>query len=302
MNSESTHTANAAPINAALKAKYAQLVALLGREERALVAFSGGIDSTFVLKAALDALGQDRVLAITAVSAAVPQRERSAATEIAGELGARHRFVDSNEIERPGYVANGFDRCFHCKSELYSILGHVSESEGWSFVANGANVDDQSDHRPGQQAAANASVRSPLIETGFTKSEIRAMARSLGLRIWDKPASPCLSSRIPYNSPVTPKKLSQVEAAEECLRGFGLREFRVRHHDRIARIELRVEEMPLLLKAGVREAVVRELRAIGFLYVSLDLGGFQSGSLNRVMDTPSTADAPTDSGASTSAS
>ncbi len=275
--------ANDASVPAELQAKYARLIELIGREERALVAFSGGIDSTFVLKAALDALGKARVLAITAVSAAVPQRERAEAERIARELGATHRFVDSNEIERPGYVAIGVDRCFHCKSELYSILSHVSQSEGWSFVANGANTDDQGDHRPGMQAAADASVRSPLIETEFSKNEIRAMAKELGLRIWDKPASPCLSSRIPYNSPVTPKKLSQVEAAEECLRGFGLREFRVRHHDRIARIELRVEEMPLLLQPDVREAVVRELRAIGFLYVSLDLGGFQSGSLNRVI-------------------
>lgn len=272
-----------APVSRELRAKYARLVKLLEREERALIAFSGGIDSTFVLKAALDALGPDRVLAITAVSAAVPQRERVEAKRIATELNAPHRFVDSNEIERPGYVANGFDRCFHCKSELYSILSHVSQSEGWLYVANGANTDDQGDHRPGMQAATNASVRSPLIEAHFSKNEIRAMAKALGLRIWDKPASPCLSSRIPYNSPVTPQKLSQVEAAEECLRGFGLREFRVRHHERIARIELRPEEIPLLIKEDVRAAVVRELRDIGFLYVSLDLGGFQSGSLNRVI-------------------
>ena len=219
-------------------AKYERLLNIFRAQPNALIAFSGGIDSTFVLKAALDALGPERVLAVTAVSAAVPAREREEAGAIARELNAPHRFVDSNEIERPGYVANGTDRCFYCKSELYEILGHVAASESWSYVANGANTDDLGDHRPGQLAAAQKGVHSPLIEAEFSKPEIRALAKEFGVRIWDKPASPCLSSRIPYNSPVTVKKLNQIEQAEEYLRAQGFREFRVRHHDRIARIEV----------------------------------------------------------------
>lgn len=264
-----------------LNQKYETLLNIFRAQNNALIAFSGGIDSTFVLKAALDALGVERVLAITAVSAAVPAREREEAAKLAEELQANHRFVDSNEIERPGYVANGFDRCFHCKSELYTILDQVAKQENWSYVANGANTDDLADHRPGQTAAAQTGVHSPLIESQFSKTEIRALAKEFGLRIWDKPASPCLSSRIPYNSPVTVKKLNQIEAAEQVLRSSGFREFRVRHHDRIARIEVHTDEMARMLDADIRTQIVDELRALGFLYVSLDLGGFQSGNLNR---------------------
>ncbi len=267
----------------ALHSKYEKLLAIFREQSDALLAFSGGIDSTFALKAAIDASGADRVLAITAVSAAVPAREREEAARIADELGARHRFVDSNEIERPGYAANGFDRCFHCKSELYEILKHVAKQEGLSFIANGANADDLGDHRPGQTAAAQNGVRSPLIEADFSKAEIRALAREMGLRIWDKPASPCLSSRIPYNSPVTVKKLNQIEAAEQLLRERGFREFRVRHHERVARIEVPPQDMPRLLESELRDAIVAEFRALGFLFVSLDLGGFQSGNLNQAM-------------------
>ncbi|MCR9142183.1 MAG: ATP-dependent sacrificial sulfur transferase LarE [bacterium] len=264
-----------------IKQKYATLLDIYREQSGAIIAFSGGIDSTFALKAAIDALGSERVLAITAVSAAVPAREREEAAQLADELGARHRFVDSNEIERPGYAANGFDRCFHCKSELYEILKHVAAQEDQRFIANGANVDDLGDHRPGQTAAAQNGVRSPLIEAGFSKAEIRELAREFGLRIWDKPASPCLSSRIPYNTPVTVKKLNQVESAEQILRDLGLREFRVRHHERIARIEARAEDMPKLLVESTRAKIVAGFRELGFLYVSLDLGGFQSGNLNR---------------------
>jgi uncharacterized protein len=264
-----------------LTQKYETLLEIFRAQRSALIAFSGGVDSAFALKAALDALGTEKVLAITAVSAAVPAREREEAAKIAAELGARHRFVDSNEIERPGYAANGFDRCFHCKSELYEILKHVASREGHSFIANGANTDDLGDHRPGQTAAGQNGVHSPLIEAGFRKADIRALAKDAGLRIWDKPASPCLSSRIPYNSPVTVKKLNQIEAAEQALRDQGFREFRVRHHERIARIEVHPEEMPRFLEAETRAEIVATLRGLGFLYVSLDLGGFQSGNLNR---------------------
>ncbi|MEQ9363705.1 MAG: ATP-dependent sacrificial sulfur transferase LarE [Leptospirales bacterium] len=275
-----------------LTQKYETLLEIFRAQRSALIAFSGGVDSAFALKAALDALGTEKVLAITAVSAAVPAREREEAAKIAAELGARHRFVDSNEIERPGYAANGFDRCFHCKSELYEILKHVASREGHSFIANGANTDDLGDHRPGQTAAGQNGVHSPLIEAGFRKADIRALAKDAGLRIWDKPASPCLSSRIPYNSPVTVKKLNQIEAAEQALRDQGFREFRVRHHERIARIEVHPEEMPRFLEAETRAEIVATLRGLGFLYVSLDLGGFQSGNLNReVPDHPRATDA-----------
>ena len=268
-----------------VRAKYETLVNNLAREDKILVAYSGGIDSTLALKAALDARGRANVLAITAVSAAVPEHERKEAAAIAQELNARHRFVDSAEIERPGYVANGFDRCYHCKSELYEILAQVAKAEGQPppTVINGANADDPGDHRPGMQAASNANVRSPLIEAQMNKADVRAAARWLNVRIWDKPASPCLSSRIPYNSPVTVEKLKRIEAAEEFLRKHGFREFRVRHEEKTARIEIPAEDMPRLLEDGLRTEIHKRFRELGFLYVSLDLGGFKSGSLNRVM-------------------
>lgn len=252
-----------------------------------IVAYSGGIDSAFVLLAATEALGREHVLGVTAISAAVPDRERRIAAEIAEEIGAAHRFVDSHELERPGYVENAGDRCYHCKTELYHILDSARNT--WHgreplVVVNGANADDAGDHRPGMIAATEAAVRSPLLELGLTKAQVREFARGRGLRIWDKPASPCLASRIPYGMEVNVTKLSQIERAENVLFALGFQEFRVRHHDQTARIEVREEDLQRLVESETRAKIVAEFRRLGFLHVALDLGGFVSGNLNRALD------------------
>jgi len=246
-----------------------------------LVAYSGGIDSALVLRVATGVLGPDAALGVTAVGPALPRREREDAARIAAEMGARHRFVDSREIDDPGYRRNGPDRCFHCKSELYRITELVRRIEGLAHVANGTNRDDLGDHRPGLDAARAAGVRSPLVDAGLDKGAVRRVARELGLRVWDKPAAACLSSRIPYGTPVTPARLAQVERVEDALRGLGLRQVRVRHHGDVARIEVAQGELDEAFAA--REAIVRAGRAAGFHHVTLDLAGYRTGSLNAAL-------------------
>lgn len=247
-----------------------------------LVCFSGGLDSALVLAVATRELGA-RAIGMTAVSPSLPELEREAAERIARELGANHRFVDSDEIARPGYVANGPDRCFHCKTELYEVALVKRQEWGLAEIANGTNVDDLGDYRPGLDAAKNAGVRSPLLEVGLTKPEVREVAQLLGVSIWDKPAAACLSSRIPYGTEVTPERLSQIGGLEAQLKELGFRQLRVRWHDTIARIELALEELPALLAPGVRERVVALGKAHGFTYVTVDLGGYRSGSHNEVL-------------------
>lgn len=247
-----------------------------------LVCFSGGLDSALVLAVATRELGA-RAIGMTAVSPSLPELEREAAERIARELGANHRFVHSDEIARPGYVANGPDRCFHCKTELYEVALVKRQEWGLAEIANGTNVDDLGDYRPGLDAAKNAGVRSPLLEVGLTKPEVREVAQLLGVSIWDKPAAACLSSRIPYGTEVTPERLSQIGGLEAQLKELGFRQLRVRWHDTIARIELALEELPALLAPGVRERVVALGKAHGFTYVTVDLGGYRSGSHNEVL-------------------
>ncbi|MFO0566808.1 MAG: ATP-dependent sacrificial sulfur transferase LarE [Polyangiaceae bacterium] len=247
-----------------------------------LVCFSGGLDSALVLAVATRELGA-RAIGMTAVSPSLPELEREAAERIARELGANHRFVHSDEIARPGYVANGPDRCFHCKTELYEVALVKCQEWGLAEIANGTNVDDLGDYRPGLDAAKNAGVRSPLLEVGLTKPEVREVAQLLGVSIWDKPAAACLSSRIPYGTEVTPERLSQIGGLEAQLKELGFRQLRVRWHDTIARIELALEELPALLAPGVRERVVALGKAHGFTYVTVDLGGYRSGSHNEVL-------------------
>jgi len=247
-----------------------------------LVCFSGGLDSALVLAVATRELGA-RAIGMTAVSPSLPELEREAAERIARELGANHRFVHSDEIARPGYVANGPDRCFHCKTEPYEVALVKCQEWGLAEIANGTNVDDLGDYRPGLDAAKNAGVRSPLLEVGLTKPEVREVAQLLGVSIWDKPAAACLSSRIPYGTEVTPERLSQIGGLEAQLKELGFRQLRVRWHDTIARIELALEELPALLAPGVRERVVALGKAHGFTYVTVDLGGYRSGSHNEVL-------------------
>jgi uncharacterized protein len=245
-----------------------------------IVAFSAGVDSTLVASAAFDALGE-QALAVTGVSPSIPAAEVEEARELGRTIGVRHELIDTSEMDRPGYVENSPQRCYHCKTELYGILAGIARERGFAFVVDGCNVDDLGDHRPGRVAAAEHGVRSPLIEAGLTKDEVRALSRARGLPTWDKPAMACLSSRIPYGTPVTIEALDRIEEAEAFLRSLGLRQLRVRHHGDVARLELEASDMVGVV--AQRDAIVDRLKALGYKYITLDLAGFRSGSMNDVL-------------------
>ena len=241
------------------------------------VAFSGGVDSTLVAVAAHRVLGP-KALAVTAVSPALAKRELEETVSLAVRFGFPHRIIHTNEMEREGYVANSPQRCYFCKTELYSQLTELADQESIKWVVNGANIDDIGDYRPGMLAASEHRVRSPMVEVGLTKADVRVIAKILDIPIWDKPAQPCLSSRIPYGTPVTVENLSKVEQAEDYLRGLGLREVRARHHDRLCRIEVGEDEMDFAFER--RKEIVSAIKKIGYLWVSIDMSGLRSGSLN----------------------
>jgi uncharacterized protein len=247
-----------------------------------VVGFSGGVDSTLVAAAAHEALGP-RALSIIAKSESYPAAELELARELAERGGWEYRIVETSELENPEYARNDGRRCYFCKSELFTQLSAIARAEGYAHIAYGANVDDMSDWRPGHQAAKEVGVRSPLYEVGMTKAEIRAAAQEMGLPNWNKAAAACLTSRIPYGTPVTAETLARIEAAEAVLRAEGLRQFRVRHHDAVARIEVPREEWPALLADGVLDRLIPAIKATGYLYVTLDLQGFRSGSMNEAL-------------------
>ncbi len=265
-----------------LDAKYARLVRLLRDMQSVVVAFSGGVDSTLLARAAGDALG-DRALLVTADSETYPEAELAEARRLAEFMRLRHVVVRTDELANPEYARNGANRCFFCKEELFGRLAPIAEREGIGTLVYGANMDDLGDHRPGMKSAAERGVRAPLIEAELTKCEIRELSRQLGLPTWDKPSFACLSSRFQYGDRITAEKLRQVDAAESFVRSLGFRQFRVRHHDRLARLEIPLDEIPRLWEDGRHEAIVARFREIGYLYVAVDLGGFQSGSANLLL-------------------
>ncbi len=261
--------------------KLTSLVALLGEAESAVLAFSGGVDSSFLLKAMQ--ISGIKALAVTSASETVPERQLRYASEFAGLAGVSHRVIRTDEISNEMFVRNAPDRCFHCKDELFGKLRRIAEEEGCRFVFDGNNADDLLDYRPGRRAAEKHGVRSPLAECGFTKLEIREVSRGLGLSGWDRPSSPCLSSRFPYGRRITPDALRRVEKSEDFLRNLGLKEVRVRDNGDSARIEVSEEEIQWLLATENRRAVVEAMKSFGYLFVSLDLEGYRSGSMNRVL-------------------
>lgn len=266
----------------AIEDKLARLRARMAELGSVLVCYSGGVDSAFVLAVAHQVLGP-RAVGMTAVSPSLAPAEREEAVALARLIGADHRLVESNEIEDPGYVANNPDRCFHCKSELYRIAAKQRAAWDLAAILNGTNTDDLGDYRPGLEAARAAGVVSPLVELGFDKADVRAGAAAMGLPVWDKPAAACLSSRIPYGTSVTRERLAQIGGFEAELKALGFRQVRVRYHGDLARIELDLAELPRAAEPAVRDAMVGAGKRHGFKYITVDLGGYRTGSHNEVL-------------------
>ena len=261
--------------------KEQKLRALLRGYGRVALGFSGGVDSTLLLKIAVNELGADNVLAVIADTPSMPRREFAEARSLAEGMGAACVVIDPNELGDPRYAANPADRCYFCKKHLFEGVAEVASSRGFAFVLDGNNADDAGDYRPGRRAASELGIQSPLMEAGLTKAEIRALSAREGLPTADKPAMACLASRIPYGTPVTADVLAQVERSEEVLRRAGFAQCRVRHHGEVARIEVAVAELPRLLEPALREELVRQIREAGYRYVTIDLQGYRTGSLNE---------------------
>ena len=265
-----------------LNEKYERLRRLIDGYGSLLVAYSGGVDSTLLLKVAHDVLG-DRVLAVTAASPTYPGAEQEAAVALAARLGVRQVTIETDELEIAGFADNPPERCYFCKGELFGQLQQIARAEGIAHVVDGANADDAGDYRPGMQAAGELGVVSPLLEAGLTKDDVRALSKRFGLETWDKPSAACLASRFPYGETITREKLAMVESAERFLTGLGFRQVRVRHHGTIARIEVAPDEIERLASAAVRDQVTRALTDIGYSYVTIDCRGYRTGSLNEVL-------------------
>jgi uncharacterized protein len=268
-----------------LKQKQDKLFAILRDLEKVLVAYSGGTDSAYLAWAAAKVLG-DNAVAITADSASIPESHKRDAEEFAREAGFRHEYIQTFEFDNPKYVANNPDRCFHCKDELFTRLDEVGAARDVHHIIYGVNKDDLGDYRPGQNAARIHEVKAPLVEAGLTKAEIRELSRAAGLRTWDRPASACLSSRIPYGTPVTQETIKTVETGEEAIKALGFRQFRVRFHGDLVRLEVSRDEMDRALNLEMAAAFTQIFKQLGFKYVTLDLQGYRQGAMNEVLNLP----------------
>ena len=271
-----------APDDIVLADKQAKLIASLRGLGNVIVAYSGGADSAYLAWAAHQALGE-RAVAITADSPSIPASHKRDAADFASQIGIRHEFVLTNEFDNPLYVANASDRCFHCKDELFDVLGRLAAERGGACLVYGVNKDDLGDFRPGQRAASDHDVKAPLVDAGLTKAEIRELSRRAGLSTWDRPAAACLSSRIPYGTPVTIETLRTVEIGEEELKALGFRQFRTRFHGELVRIEVAAEELPRALNPEMAAKLTAVFKSLGYRYVTLDLQGYRQGSLNEVL-------------------
>jgi len=266
-----------------LESKHDRLLEIIGAYKKVIIAYSGGVDSVFLLKVALDALGPDRVLACIGLSASLARTEYKGACDIAKDLGAKVEIVHPEEMNNPDYLANPANRCYFCKSELFKVLCDVAKTRQFDAIFTGTNADDMSDFRPGLQAAKEFDVIGPLAKAGLTKEDIRIQSKKFNLPTWDKPAQPCLSSRVTYGLSITPERLKQIEKGEEFLRSKGLKELRVRHHDNLVRIEVPPDKFNTIMQPDMHRQIVTFFKSLGFTYVTLDLQGFRSGSGNELL-------------------
>ncbi|MBI5698981.1 ATP-dependent sacrificial sulfur transferase LarE [Candidatus Saganbacteria bacterium] len=263
--------------------KLEKLKDILRGLESVLLAFSGGVDSTFILKVAIDTLGAEKVLAVIAVSETYPASEKQEAQKLGEELGAKTLVIETRELDNESFRRNPRDRCYYCKSELFSRLLKIAEENGLAQVIDGSNVDDLSDFRPGAKAKTELGISSPLQEAGLAKQEIRDLSRSLGLPTWDKPSYACLASRIPYGTRIEPETLTRLDEAENFLRTLGFKQLRVRHHGNLARIELEEKDIPRVLGDGLMDKINKKFATLGYIYVTIDLKGYRTGSLNEAL-------------------